>query len=465
VIHGLLDRASDRAPDEVFLVDRGRTWTRAASQREVRRLASALRALGHARVMAHLEDSADLIHLVLAASAGGIELSVANRWSPTAELAAAAEAAEAGAVVVREPLGALALPQVRFESLAGAGDDGPAHGGVRSEGSLVVLTSGTTGRPRGARYTWSRLVSQVRVRDDQAGSRWILLYQLNHFAGLQVLAHVLANGCSLVVPATRDAGELREEMRLHRVTHASGTPTFWRMFCGLGAATPTGAALPDVSQITLGGEASTAELLAGLRRTFPVAVISQVYATTELGSCFSVSDDRPGFPASLLDDVGRAVGLKIVDGQLFVRSRHGMEGYTGSAGASPTRDADGWVGTGDLVERVGDRVEFRGRITETINVGGVKVHPLEVESVIASVPGVLVTRVFGKANPLAGALVAAEVVVAASYDARDVERAIRAACLARLNRYAQPRLIQVVDQIETRNQKITRRTADGGVTT
>jgi acyl-CoA synthetase (AMP-forming)/AMP-acid ligase II len=413
--------------------------------------------------MAWLDDSADLVHLVLAASASGVEISVASRWSPSAELAAALEAAEAEAVVVREPLGAFALPQIRFDSLAAGTDGGPSE--EHADASLVVLTSGTTGRPRGVRYTWRRLVAQVRVRGDQAGRRWILLYQLNHFAGLQVLAHVLANEGSLVIPATRDAGEVREEMSAHRVTHASGTPTFWRMFCGLGATSSTAPVLPGVSQITLGGEASTAELLAGLRRVFPDAVISQVYATTELGSCFAVSDDQPGFPASLLDDDDRAVGLKIVDGQLFVRARNGMEGYTQAAGSEAHRDPEGWMGTGDLVERVGERVEFRGRTTETINVGGVKVHPLEVERVIASVPGVLLTRVYGQANPLAGALVAAEVVVATAYDPRAVERAIRAECQSRLNRYAQPRIIRVVDRIETRNQKVTRRAPHGGGST
>ena len=96
--------------------------------------------------------------------------------------------------------------------------------------------------------------------------------------------------------------------------NVSATPTFWRLFTGQSAAP-----LSDVRQVTLGGEASTQDLLDRLRTLFPGAIVSQVYATTELGSCFSVTDGRCGFPASLLDDPNRPNALRIVDGELQIR--------------------------------------------------------------------------------------------------------------------------------------------------
>ena len=76
--------------------------------------------------------------------------------------------------------------------------------------------------------------------------------------------------------------------------------------------------------------------------------------------------------------------MKIVDGELWVRSRIGMLGYYGDDPVDP----DGWRPTGDLVEIVDGRVVFRGRRSEIINVGGTKVHPLPIEERIGAVPGV-----------------------------------------------------------------------------
>ena len=72
---------------------------------------------------------------------------------------------------------------------------------------------------------------------------------------------------------------------------------------------------------------------------------------------------------------------RVVEGELWVRSTIGMLGYYGE----PPIDPDGWRPTGDLVEIVGDRIEFRGRASEIINVGGVKVHPLPIEERIGAV--------------------------------------------------------------------------------
>src|SRR5207253_2937465 len=132
-------------------------------------------------------------------------------------------------------------------------------------------------------------------------------------------------------------------------------------------------ALP-IQQITLGGEAVPPDLVARLHDYFPRARISQIFATTESGSCASVRDDREGLPASLLHPgpYGRATA-RIVDDELHVRADHGMLGYFGE---QPLTDE--WWPTGDLVELRSDRIHFVGRRSELINVGGVKVHPLPI---------------------------------------------------------------------------------------
>jgi acyl-CoA synthetase (AMP-forming)/AMP-acid ligase II len=319
------------------------------------------------------------------------------------------------------------------------------------ERPLLVLTTGTTGEPRGVRHDWGRILRAVSGVTPAPEPRWLLAYGLHQFGGLQVLIRVAAAGATLVAPVPRRPRQGLDAMRRHHVTAASATPTFWRFL--LAEMRADGGQVPDLRQITLGGEAVPEPLLAELERSFPEARVTQIYAANEFGPASSVRDRDIGLPASMLDagdDVD--VTFKIVDGELWVRSRVGMLGYWGE---DPI-DADEWRPTGDLVDLEGDRVLFRGRTTDVINVGGVKVHPLPVEERVASVPGVVLARVFGRPNKLTGAIVAVEVVAADDADPDQIADAIRDAC-AELPAAARPRSIRCVDEIATRGQKIARR--------
>jgi acyl-CoA synthetase (AMP-forming)/AMP-acid ligase II len=241
-------------------------------------------------------------------------------------------------------------------------------------------------------------------------------------------------------------------MRANGVTHASGTPTFWRFL--LAEMKADGGVVPQLVQITLGGEAVPPSLVDSLTQSFPKARISQIYAASEFGTSGSVRDNRNGLPLSVLERPASAdVQLKIVDGELWVKSRIGMLGYYGE----PPVEPNGWRATGDLVEIVGDRIVFQGRRSDVINVGGVKVHPLLVEERITRVPGVAMARVYGRKSPVAGAIVAVEVVAEASADTDQIDRAIRAAC-EDLVAAARPRSIRFVDEIATAGNKVVRRT-------
>ena len=115
-----------------------------------------------------------------------------------------------------------------------------------------------------------------------------------------------------------------------------------------------------------------------------------------------------------------------------------------------------YLDSGDLVEIVGDRIMFRGRKSEIINVGGVKVHPLPIEERIGAVPGVNVARVYGRPNPMTGAIVAVEIVAAPDADQDEIAAGIRAACQD-LPPASRPRSIKFVDTVSTAGDKIVRR--------
>lgn len=433
-------------PDQPFLISRGGVVTYSEALPGVERLAVGLNARGILRFAITCQDPVDIVLLLCAASAAGAEPCVYPRGLGADEVADFAAEFDHDTVV--GDLSAPGTPDIvdlRDLAANGAVD----HSTAADDATVLILTTGTTGRPKGARHMWSRLMPD-RERAGPADSRWLLAYNLNQFAGLQVLVHVLAAGATLVVPPSIQPRDAVAAMRDFGVTHASATPTFWRIASSM--LDRSTARTLSLRQITLGGEAVPEALLATLRDLFPDARLSQIYASTELGSAVSVRDGKPGLPLSVLErGDGSGAQFRVSDGELWVRSRVGMLGYHGQD------DVDaGWRPTGDLVAVHGDRLEFVGRTSEVINVGGVKVHPLPIEAVVARVQGVEVARVYGRPNAVTGEIVAVEVVAQAGSDPDDLKDRIRQEC-ADLPAASQPRLIKLVDSLSLRDNKVLRR--------
>jgi len=331
---------------------------------------------------------------------------------------------------------------------------GVAGEGAIQRGMIIILTTGTTGAPKPVLYDWDTLVSQIRSTNTGEDFRnWLLIYPLNHFAGIQQLLHAVVNADTITVPKSRNFEDVFEALLRQEVDSISATPTFWRFF--LGRMSKENSRAVDLKQVTLGGEASTQNLLDQLKDCFPHAKIVQVYATTEIGSSFSVNDGKAGFPRDYLKRPVGNVELKVVNDELYVKSPKRMLGYLGKQ-LDGQRDTN-WFPSGDLVEVTDDRVFFLGRKSEIINVGGVKVHPQKVERVILKVSGVENVRVKGSANPIMGQIVVAEVMALQDTDRGELILAIEEQCNRELSRYEIPRDIKIVEGVEKRNEKITRR--------
>jgi acyl-CoA synthetase (AMP-forming)/AMP-acid ligase II len=396
-------------------------------------------------------SAAEVVALLAAASLTGAE---ACAYPPNDDPAASADLARRfghDLVVTGRTLpGVATMSADEIASGAGRGVidlEPPAHR------PLLLLTTGTTGAPRGVRHDWARLLRALRHVRPGTDERWLLAYGLNQFAGVQVLLHVTAAGAALIDPAGPQPPDGLAAARRHGADHISATPTYWRFL--LAELHTGGGPVPALRQVTLGGEAVPTPLLDQLRAVFPHARISQVYAASEFGAAGSVRDGRHGLALDILARGEDAdVAVKIVDGQLWVRSRVGMVGYYDASGADP----DGWRPTGDLVEIVDDRIVFCGRAGDIINVGGVKVHPLPIEERVSAVDGVEIARVYGRPNALTGAIVAVDVVPMPGADSGTVKAAVRAACLD-LPPAARPRSVRIVREVALAGSKIARREA------
>ncbi len=316
---------------------------------------------------------------------------------------------------------------------------------VRTE--WILLTSGTTGPPKMVAHTLASLTGAIRQGNRPAKQVvWSTFYDIRRYGGLQILLRALLDGRSMVLSG---AGESTQDFltraALHGVTHISGTPSHWRR----ALMTPAARKIAP-RYVRLSGEVADQAILDRLRGFYENARIVHAFATTEAGLAFEVDDGLAGFPASLIGDSGGDVEIRIEDGSLHIRSGRNAARYLGTS--QSIADENGFIHTHDTVERVGDRYYFTGRRDGVINVGGLKVHPEEVECVINSHPSVRMSLVKSRKNPITGAVVVADVVAMSApssiKEANSLKQEILDACHRELASHKVPVTIRFVPTLD-----------------
>jgi acyl-coenzyme A synthetase/AMP-(fatty) acid ligase len=310
----------------------------------------------------------------------------------------------------------------------------------------VLLTSGTSGAPKLVAHTFDTLTAHIRNRPERQHSVvWGTFYDIRRYGGLQILLRAVLGQASFVVSGVHEsiAGYL---LRLGRrlATHISGTPSHWRR-----ALMSAEARAIAPRYVRLSGEIADQGILNAVRACYPHARVGHAFASTEAGLGFEVDDGLEGFPASVVDHSGD-VQIRVEGGSLRIRSERIAVGLVGDD--SPLADEGGFVDTGDVVERRGDRYYFLGRRSGIINVGGLKVYPEEVESAINRHPAVRMSMVRRARSSMLGSLVAADVVLEAASepgtDAADFKREILQICADRLAPHKVPATIRFVPALD-----------------
>jgi acyl-coenzyme A synthetase/AMP-(fatty) acid ligase len=198
----------------------------------------------------------------------------------------------------------------------------------------------------------------------------------------------------------------------------------------------------------MSGEIVDQAILNQVQAQYPRARVAHTFASTEAGVGFNVNDGLMGFPAEILTG-NPLIDMKVKDGTLRIRSTRTAVRYLGED--SPVlKDAEGFVDTGDTLELRGGRYYFTGRRDGTINVGGYKVHPEEVEAVINRHPVVAMSLVKAKKNPITGALVVADVVLKTLHmnsSTDPLQRDILQFCRGELAPHMVPTVINIVPML------------------
>jgi acyl-coenzyme A synthetase/AMP-(fatty) acid ligase len=323
------------------------------------------------------------------------------------------------------------------------------------ETEWILLTSGTTGAPKLVLHTLETLTSTIvyqQARQSAASSApvWSTFYDIRRYGGLQIFLRAAVRGGSLVLSDPKESiTDFLARAKAAGITHISGTPSHWRRALMSGVAATIAPAY-----VRLSGEIADQAILDNLKVAYPKSGVAHAFASTEAGVAFEVGDGLAGFPASLVGGGAGPVELAVVEGTLRIRSGGNAIRYLGEPAAG-LRGPDGFVDTGDRVELRDGRYHFMGRAGGVINVGGLKVHPEEVEAVINAIPWVRMSLVKARRNPITGAVVTAEVVLADETDVPGgrpegaaLTREIIEACRRGLPPHKVPAMVRIVPSLE-----------------
>jgi len=319
---------------------------------------------------------------------------------------------------------------------------------LREQGSagLVLFSSGTSGTPKAMVQDFSKLLASYESRHE-SDLVMLALLGFDHIGGLNTLFNSLAAGSLLVIPLSRSPADVAMAIARHRVAVLPASPTFLNLLLAAGVT----AELVSLRVITYGTEPMPESLLLRLKAAFPRVRFIQTFGTSETGIT-RTSSPEAGSTFLRFDDPD--LEWKVIDDELWLRSRTQIAGYLNASNERFT--ADGWFRTGDKVEQgPGGTLRILGRMGEMINVGGEKLMPAEVESVVLSVPGVADCRVRGEPHPLTGQTVAVDVVTLLP-DHEALRSAIRGACRERLARHKIPTRVTFVPSVSGARMKKTR---------
>jgi malonyl-CoA/methylmalonyl-CoA synthetase len=316
--------------------------------------------------------------------------------------------------------------------------------------ALIVFTSGTTGRPKGAVLTHGNLAAGARslhaAWEIDAGDRLVLSLPLFHVHGLCAgLMTTLAAGGSVVLVAPFDPAEVARAAA--DATLFFGVPTMYHRVLEHGHA----ASLSGLRLCVSGSAPLAPDLWRRLRDAAGVEVLER-YGMTETLLTLSIplhGERRPGsvgLPLPLVEArVAAESSSDTAEGELQVAGPTVFSGYWERPAATAEAFAGRWFRTGDLVAVGADGYHtIRGRRGDLIISGGHNVYPAEVEDVLLAHPAVAEAAVVGTPSDEWGEAVTAYVVAAESPFPRDDVLAFAA---KRLSSYKRPREIRLVDAL------------------
>ena len=304
---------------------------------------------------------------------------------------------------------------------------------------LILFSSGSTGKPKAMIHNFDNLVNHYQGKKEKS-INMIIFLMFDHIGGLNTLLNILSMRATMIIPENRNADDICKLVQDYKIRVLPSSPTFLNLI--LISKSYEKYDLKSLRMITYGTEAMPESLLLRLKDTFPKTKFLQTFGTSETG-IVGTSSKSSNSTYMKLDDPN--IEYKILDNELWLKSKTQVLGYLNASMDSFTDD--GWFKTGDLVEKIEDGyIKIIGRNKEVINVGGEKVLPNEVESVILSMVEIDDVMVYGEINIITGQTVVCDIVFNIDIENREAKKFIRKFCKDRLDGYKIPTKVNLVNK-------------------
>jgi acyl-CoA synthetase (AMP-forming)/AMP-acid ligase II len=304
---------------------------------------------------------------------------------------------------------------------------------------LVLFSSGSTGKSKAAVHKVSDLLEKFKV--PRPAMRTIAFLLFDHIGGINTMLHVLINGGCLITVHDRDPNNVLNIIEKYHAELLPTSPTFLNLI--LLSEAYQGRTLNSLKLITYGTEPMQETTLQKLHGLYPHIKLSQTYGLSEVGILRAKSKSSESLWVKL---GGEGFDIKIIENILYVKGKSTMLGYLNAA--SPFTE-DGWFNTKDMVEVDGEYLRILGRDSDIINVGGEKVYPAEVESVILAFENVADVTVYSEKSMLVGNIVCAKVLLKQEEDNKIFIKKLKAYCKEKLQLYKVP--VKIIISSETQH--------------
>ncbi|MDX4035819.1 ANL family adenylate-forming protein [Aliarcobacter skirrowii] len=307
---------------------------------------------------------------------------------------------------------------------------------VKNSSGLILFSSGSTGKPKAMVHNLDTLIDSFKDKKEKSMNMLVFL-MFDHIGGLNTVFNALCMGACLIIPKIKDAKTICELIEKYKIMVLPSSPTFLNLI--LISEEYKNYDLSSLRMITYGTETMPQSLLLKLKEVFPKVKFLQTFGTSETGISTTSSKSSNSLFMKLEDINGE---YKIVENELWLRSKTQVLGYLNASMDSFT--SDGWFKTGDLVEVDGEYIKIIGRAKEVINVGGQKVLPSEIESIILEMEDISDCMVYGEQNAITGQTVVCDVVL--NKNIENIKKRVRVFCKDRLDTYKIPTKVNVVDK-------------------
>ena len=306
---------------------------------------------------------------------------------------------------------------------------------------LILFSSGSTGVPKAMIHDLDNLIDSYQNKKGK-NLVFLIFLMFDHIGGLNTLLNCLAMGVAMVFPEDRNPESVARLIEKYKVNVLPASPTFLNLLLISGAQERYD--LSSLRMITYGTEPMPDSLLVKLKATFERVKFLQTFGTSETGITQTSSKSSTSTYIKIDDP---ETEYKIVEGELWLRSKTQIMGYLNFSMERFTED--GWFKTGDMVETTADGyIKIVGRNKEIINVGGEKVLPSEVESVLFQMPGVLDCLVYPENNPITGQMVVAKILFKEPMKPSEAKRQVTDFCKTRLAKYKIPVKVVLMTESE-----------------